>query len=69
MKLLLKLKFKISDKVGISKYQRKIFDKGYIVNQVEEIFIVGGIQYMILVIYKLKDFNNEEIIGSFYELE
>lgn len=38
-------------------------------NWIEEVLIVNGIQYMNLVIYKLKDFINEEIMGSFYEFE
>ena len=33
-----KLKFKVGDKVGISKYKRKVFDKGYTPNWTEEVF-------------------------------
>ena len=33
-----KPKFKVSDKVRISKYKRKVFDKGYTPNWTEEIF-------------------------------
>lgn len=69
MKSSLKPKFKISDKVRISKYQRNIFDKGYTANWTEEISTVGGIQHTISVTYKLKDLNNEEITGSFHEPE
>ena len=33
-----KPKFKVGDKVRISKYKRKVFDKGYTPNWTEEIF-------------------------------
>ncbi|KAL9986004.1 hypothetical protein ACROYT_G000057 [Oculina patagonica] len=62
-------KFKVGDKVRISKYKRKVFDKGYTPNWSEEIFIVDKIQYTNPITYKLKDLNNEEIQGSFYESE
>ena len=58
--------FKIDDKVRISKYKRKVFDKGYTPNWTEEVFIVDKIQYSNPITYKLKDLNNEEIEGSFY---
>ena len=64
-----KPKFKIGDKVRISKYKRKTFDKGYTPNWTEEIFTVDKIQYTNLITYKLKDLNDEEIQGSFYEAE
>jgi len=55
----------VGDKVRISKYKRKVFDKGYTRNWTEEIFTVDKIQYTSPVTYKLKDLNNEEIQGSF----
>ena len=64
-----KPKFKIADKVRISKYKRKVFDKGYTPNWTEEIFLVNKIQSTNLITYRLKDLNNEEIQGSFYEPE
>ena len=64
-----KPKFKIGDKVRINKYKRKVFDKGYTPNWTEEVFIVDKIQYTNPITYKLKDLNNEEIKGSFYESE
>ena len=64
-----KPKFKVGDRVRISKYKRKTFDKGYTPNWTEEIFIVDKIQYSNPITYKLKDLNNEEIQGSFYEPE
>ena len=67
--LSVKPKFKVGDKVRISKYKRKIFDKGYTPNWTEEVFIVDKIQYSYPITYKLNDLNNEEIKGSFYEPE
>ena len=64
-----KPKFKIGDKVRISKYKRKVFDKGYTPNWTEEVFTVDKIQSTVPVTYKLKDLNDEEIRGSFYEPE
>lgn len=62
-----KPKFKGGDKVRISKYKRKTFDKGYTPNWTEEVFLIDKIQYINPITYKLKDLNNEEIKGSFYE--
>ena len=64
-----KPKFKVGDKVRISKYKRRVFDKGYTQNWTEEVFTVDKIQYSNPITYKLKDLNNEEIQGSFYEPE
>ena len=64
-----KPKFKVGDKVRISKYMRKIFDKGYTPNWTEEIFLVDKIQSTNPITYMLKDLNNEEIQESFYEPE
>ena len=64
-----KPKFKIGDKVRISKYKRKVFDKGYTPNWTEEVFTVDKIQYTNPITYKLKDLRGEDIQGSFYEPE
>ena len=64
-----KPKFKVGERVRISKYKRKNFDKGYTPNWTEEIFTVDKIQYSNPITYKLKDLNDEEIKGSFYEPE
>ena len=64
-----KPKFKVGDKVRISKYKTKIFDKGYTPNWTEEIFLVDKIQSTNPITDRLKDLNNEEIHGSFYEPE
>ena len=39
-----KHKFKIGDKIRISKYKRRVFDKGYTPNWTEQIFLVDKIQ-------------------------
>ena len=64
-----KPKFKIGDMVRISKYKRKVFDKGYTPNWSEEVFTVDKIQYTNPITYKLKDLRGDDIQGSFYELE
>ena len=64
-----KPKFKIGDKVRISKYKRNVFDKGYTPNWTEEVFTVDKIQYTNPITYKIKDLNDETIEGSFYEPE
>ena len=67
-KNLKKPKFKVGDRVRISK-KRKDFVKGYLPNFTEEVFIVSKVLETDPVTYKIKDKNNEEIIGSFYEQE
>ena len=62
-------KFKVGDKVRISKYKRTIFDKGYTPNWTEEIFVIDKIQYTNPITYKIKDLNGENIIGTFYNQE
>ena len=64
-----KPKFKIGDKVRISKYKRNVFNKGYTPNWTEEVFTIDKIQYTNPITYKLKDLRGEEIQGSFYEPE
>jgi len=65
----LKPKFKVGDKVRISKYKRNVFDKGYTPNWTEELFTIDKIQYTNPITYKIKDLNDEEVQGSFYEPE
>ncbi|KAL9957015.1 hypothetical protein ACROYT_G038593 [Oculina patagonica] len=64
-----KPKFKVGDKVRISKYKRIVFDKGYTPNWSEEMFVITKIQHTNPITYKIKDLNDEEIKGSFYEPE
>ena len=61
-------KFKVSDRVRISRY-KNIFAKGYAPNWSSELFIVNKINDTMLYTYNLKDLNDEEIIGSFYDKE
>ena len=62
-------KYKVGDRVRISKYKRSVFDKGYTPNWTEEIFVVDTVVYTDPITYKLKDLSGEEILGSFYEQE
>ena len=61
-------KFKVGDRVRISKF-KNIFAKGYTPNWSTEIFIVDKINDRVLHTYNIKDLNDEEIIGSFYDKE
>lgn len=63
-----KNKFKIGDKVRISKY-KGVFAKGYEPNWSTEIFRIFKIQAMNPIIYLLKDYQNIPIKGGFYEAE
>ena len=59
-------KFKVGDRVSKSK---NIFAKGYTPNWSSEIFIVDKINDTVPYTYNLKDLNDEEIIGRFYDKE
>jgi len=59
----------IGDRVRISKYKRKTFDKGYTPNWTEEVFIIDQIQWTNPITYKIKDLNGELIKGTFYREE
>ena len=61
-------RFKLGDRVRISKF-KNIFAKGYTPNWSKEIFIVDKINDTIPYTYNIKDLNDEEIIGSFYDKE
>ena len=62
-------KFSIGDKVRLSKYKRKVFDKGYTPNWTEEVFVVDEILLTKPVTYKIVDLLGEKVKGSFYEKE
>ena len=64
-----KPKFKIGDKVRISRYKRKVFDKGYTPNWTEERFVIDKIIPTKPVTYSIVDLMGESIKGSFYEQE
>ena len=61
-------RFKVGDRVRISRY-KNIFAKGYTPNWSKEIFIVDKINDTVPYTYNLKDLNDEEIIGSFFDKE
>jgi hypothetical protein len=61
-------KFKVGDKVRISKY-KSVFDKGYLPNWTTELFTVSKVLNTDPITYKIKDENEEEIKGIFYEQE
>ena len=58
----------IGDHFRIRK-KKKTFDKGYTQRWTEEVVKISKIQLIILVTYKITDFNGEKIQGSFYEQE
>ena len=62
-------KFSVGDTVRISKYKRKVFDKGYEANWTEEVFKITQILNTLPITYRLADLKGEEIEGSFYEEE
>ena len=64
-----KPKFSIGDKVGISKYKRRVFDKGYTPNWTEEVFVIDKVNLTKPVTYNVVDLLGEKVEGSFYEKE
>ena len=63
-----KPKYAVGDKVRITK-KKKHFEKGYTPNWTEEIFSISKIQHTDPITYRITDYNNEEIDGTFYEQE
>ena len=61
-------RFKVGDRVRISKF-KNIFAKGYSPNWNREIFIVNKRNDTVPYTYNIKDLNDEEIIGRFYDRE
>ena len=61
-------RFKVGDRVRISKF-KNIFSKEYTRNWSKESFIVDKVNDTVPYTYNLKDLNEEEIIGSFYDKE
>ena len=61
-------KFKVGDRVRISKY-KNIFAKGYMPNWSEEVFVIKKVKNTIPWTYVINDLNGEEITGTFYEKE
>ena len=63
-----KAKFKVADKVRISRI-KGTFEKGYLPNWSEQVYIIDDVLKTTPVTYKIKDSLNEIITGSFYEQE
>ena len=61
-------KFKVNDRVRITKY-KNIFGKYYTKKCSWEIFIIDSVLKINPWTYKIKDANRQKIIGSFYEKE
>ena len=61
-------KFKVGDRVRVSKY-KNIFAKGDMPNWSEEVFVIKKVKNTILWTYVINDLNGAEIIGLFYEKE
>ena len=61
-------KFKVGDRVRISKY-KNIFAKGYAPNWFEELFVIKKVKNTVPWTYVINDLNREEITGTFYEKE
>lgn len=65
-----KIKFKVNDYVRLSRLYKSAFKKGYRGNWTEEIFQVSKVKNTIpIVTYAVKDLNNKEILGSFYDYQ
>ena len=61
-------KFKVGDKVRISRI-KGVFEKGYLPNWSEAIYVINKIKNTCPVTYVLEDTKGEIITGSFYEQE
>ena len=61
-------KFEVGDKVRITKWKRG-FEKGFTPNWTEEIFFVKNVLHTKPTTYKIKDWANDDVEGSFYEQE
>jgi len=64
----MRAKFKIGDKVRIKK-KKGLFEKCFTPNWTEEVFTVSKVQRTNSIIYKITDYNDKEIQGTFYEQE
>ena len=67
-KPLLKYRYEIGDRVRIAKYKH-VFQKGYLPNWTEEVFVIVERNPTNPVTYGLEDLTGEHIKGKFYEQE
>ena len=63
-----KAKFKLGDRVRISRI-KGVFEKGYLPNWSEEVYIIEGVLNTTPITYKIKDTLGEILEGSFYQQE
>jgi hypothetical protein len=63
-----KVRFKVGDRVRLSRIKR-LFEKGYLPNWSEALYIIDEVQETVPVTYKIKDSLNRIIDGSFYNEE
>ena len=63
-----RFKFNIDDQVRISK-ARRTFKKGYLPSWTEEVFTINKRVLRRTPMYKIADFDDEELKGTFYEKE
>ena len=61
-------KFKVGDKVRVSKY-KTIFEKGFTPNWTTEVFTIVKVQRTNPVTYLIQDYGGKNISGAFYEFE
>ena len=61
-------KFKVADKVRISKY-KNIFTKDYALNWSEEVFAIKKVKNTVPWRYVISDLNGEEIVRTLYKKE
>ena len=61
-------KFKVGDRVRISKY-KNIFAKGCTPNWPKEVFVIKKVKNTVPWTYVINDLNGEQITGTFYEKE
>jgi len=64
----MRAKFKIGDEVRIQK-KNEVFEKSFTPNWTKEVFIVSKIQRTNPITFKITDYNDEEVQGTFYEKE
>ena len=60
--------FKVDDHVRMPKY-KNIFEKCYVRNWSEEVFVIKKVKNTVSWTYATSDLNGEEIVGTFYENE
>ena len=63
-----KPKFKVANRVRISKY-KSLFTKGYMANWTEEIFVIKECKKTTPHTYVIEDFEGNQIDGTFYKQE